>query len=60
MSREHCSSRNRCGFQIIASAVFFSTIRFSPNGTLDIFEKVNDIDFLIKSLVDICKKTIPE
>ena len=45
-----------CGFQIIASAVFFSTIRFSPNGTLDIFEKVNDIDFLIKSLVDIVKK----
>ena len=24
-------------------------IRFSPNGTLDIFEKMNDIDILIQS-----------
>ena len=31
-------------------------IRFSPNGTLDTFEKMNDIDFLIQSLVDILKK----
>ena len=31
-------------------------IRFSPNGTLDKFEKMNDIDFLIQSLVDIVKK----
>ena len=31
-------------------------IRFSPNGTLDKFEKMNDINFLIQSLVDIVKK----
>ena len=31
-------------------------IRFNPDGTLDIFEKMNDIDFLIQSLVDIVKK----
>ena len=30
------------------------------NGTLDIFEKMNDKDFLVQSLVDIVKKTIPE
>ena len=35
-------------------------MRFRPNGTLDIFEKMDDIDFLIQSLVDIVKKTIPE
>ena len=28
-------------------------IRFSPNGTLDIFEKMNDIDILIQSWGDI-------
>ncbi|RMX39565.1 hypothetical protein pdam_00006108 [Pocillopora damicornis] len=28
----------------------------NPNGTLDIFEEMNDIDFLIQSLVDIVKK----
>ena len=33
-----------------------STIRFSPSGTLNIFEKINDINFLIQSLVDIVKK----
>ena len=31
-------------------------IRFNPDGTLDIFEKMNDIDFLIQSLEDILKK----
>ena len=31
-------------------------IRFNPDGTLDIFEKMNDIDFLIQSLVDIVEK----
>ena len=30
-------------------------IRCIPDGTLDIFEKMNDIDFLIQSLVDIVK-----
>ena len=30
-------------------------IRFSPNGTFDIFEKMNDTDFLIRSLVEIVK-----
>ena len=31
-------------------------IRFSPHGTFDIFEKMNYIDFLIQSLVNIVKK----
>ena len=39
-----------------AKSVKYFIIRFSPNGTLDIFEKMNDIDFLIQSLVDIAKK----
>ena len=39
-----------------AKSVKYYIIRFSPNGTLDIFEKMNDIDFLIQSLVDIVKK----
>ena len=39
-----------------AKSVNYYIIRFSPNGTLDIFEKTNDIDFLIQSLVDIVKK----
>ena len=38
-----------------AKSVKYYIIRFSPNGTLDIFEKMNDIDFLIQSLVDIVK-----
>ena len=37
-------------------SVKYFIIRFSPNGTLDIFEKMNNIDFLIQSLVDIAKK----
>ena len=41
-----------------AKSVKYYIIRFSPNGTLDIFEKINDIDFLFQSLVDIVKKTI--
>ena len=43
-----------------AKSVEYYIIRFSPYGTLDIFEKMNDEDFLIQSLVDIVKKTIPE
>ena len=39
-----------------AKSVKYYILRFSPNGTLDIFEKMNDIDFLIQSLVDIVKK----
>ena len=39
-----------------AKSVKYYIIRFSPKGTLDIFEKINDIDFLIQSLVDIVKK----
>ena len=39
-----------------ARSVKYYIIRFIPNGTLDIFEKMNDIDFLIQSLVDIVKK----
>ena len=39
-----------------AKSVKYYIIRFSPNGTLDIFNKMNDIDFLIQSLVDIVKK----
>ena len=38
-----------------AKSVKYYIIRFSPNGTLDIFEKMNDIDFLIQSSVDITK-----
>ena len=38
-----------------AKSVKYYIIRFSPNGTLDIFEKINDIDFLIQSLGDIVK-----
>ena len=37
-------------------SVKYYIIRFSPNGTLDIFEKMNDIDFLIQSSLDIVKK----
>ena len=53
----HCFS---CIFQdnnikLKAKGVRYYIIRFSPNGTLDIFEKMNDIDFLIQSLVDIVK-----
>ena len=43
-----------------AKSVKYYIIWFSPNGTLDIFEEMNDIDFPIQSLVDIVKKTIPE
>ena len=39
-----------------AKSVKCYIIRFSLNSTLDIFEKMNDIDFLIQSLVDIVKK----
>ena len=39
-----------------ARSVKYYIIRFIPNGTLDIFEKMNDIDFTIHSLVDIVKK----
>ena len=40
-----------------AKSVKFYIIRLSPhNGTLDIFEKMNGIDFLIQSLVDIVNK----
>ena len=38
-----------------AKSVKYYILRFIPNGTLDIFEKMNDIDFLIQSLVDIVK-----
>ena len=38
-----------------AKSAKYYIIRFSPNGTLDIFEKINDIDFLIQSLGDIVK-----
>ena len=52
-----------CIFQLndmktMAKSDKYYIIRFSPNGTLDIFEKMNDIDFLFQSLVDIVKKTI--
>ena len=44
-----------------ARSVKYYIIRFSPNGTLDIFEKMNDIDFIIHSFISgYCKKTIPE
>ena len=51
----------RCIFQhnnmkTKAKNVKYFIIRFSPNGTLDIFEKINDIDILIQSLGDIVKK----
>ena len=39
-----------------AKSVEYYIIRFSPYGTLDIFEKMNDEDFLIQLLVDIVKK----
>ena len=39
-----------------AKSVEYYIIWFSPYGTLDIFEKMNDEDFLIQSLVDIVKK----
>ena len=39
-----------------AKSVKYYIIRFSPNGTLDMFNKMNGIDFLIQSLVDIVKK----
>ena len=35
-----------------AKSVKYFIIGFSPNGTLDIFEKINDIDILIQSLGD--------
>ena len=46
-----------------AKSVEYYIIRFSPHGTFDIFEKMNYIDFLIQSLVNIVKKktkTIPD
>ena len=51
----------RCIFQYNnmktkAKSVKYFIIRFSPNGTLDIFEKINDIDILIQSLGDIVKQ----
>ena len=39
-----------------AKSVQYFIIRFSPNGTLDIFEKMNDIVILIQLLGDIVKK----
>ena len=36
-----------------AKSVKYNIITFSPNSTLDIFEKMNDRDFLIQSFVDI-------
>ena len=39
-----------------AKSVEYYIIRFSPHGTFDIFEKMNYIDFLIQSLVNILKK----
>ena len=39
-----------------AKSVEYYIIRFSPHGTFDIFEKMNYIDFLIQSLVNIVKK----
>ena len=51
----------RCIFQYnnmktkVKSVKYFIK-RFSPNDTLDIFEKKNDIDILIQSLGDIVKK----
>ena len=39
-----------------AKSVKYFIIRFSPNGTLDIFEKIYDIDILVHSLGDIVKK----
>ena len=52
-----------CIFQLndmktMAKSDKYYIIRFSPNGTLDIFEKMNDIDFLFQSLVDIVKSEI--
>ena len=38
-----------------AKSVKYYILRFIPNGTLDIFEKMNDIDFLIQSSLDIVK-----
>ena len=38
-----------------AKSVKYYIVRFSLNGTLDIFKKMNDIDFLIQSSVDITK-----
>ena len=45
-----------------AKILEYHIIRFSPHGTFNIFEKMNYIDFLIQSLVNIVKikKTIPE
>ena len=47
----------RCIFQhnnmnTKAKSVKYFIIGFSPNGTLDIFEKINDIDIFIQSLGD--------
>ena len=39
-----------------AKSLEYYIIRFSPHGTFDIFEKMNYIDFLIQSLVNIVKK----
>ena len=38
-----------------ANSVQYFIIRFSLNGTLDIFEKMNDKDILIQLLGDIVK-----
>ena len=38
------------------SVKYYIILRFSPNGTHDIFEKMNDTDFLVQSLVEIVKK----
>ena len=51
----------RCIFQnnnmkTKAKSVKYYIIRFSPNGTLDIFEKMNDIVILIQLLGGIVKK----
>ena len=39
-----------------AKSVKYFIKRFNLNGTLDIFERINDIDILIQSLGDIVKK----
>ena len=42
-----------------AKSVKYYIIRFSPNGTLDIFEKMNDrFSYSVNS--GYCKKAIPE
>ena len=39
-----------------SKSVKYYIIRFSPNGRLDLFKKMDDMDFPIQSLVDIVKK----